>query len=207
MALAAAQPAWDSFRSRPMWQQLVSARVAWAVAKEVGSAFTERSLKGEVCVITGAGSGMGRCMALMLAKEGVKLALWDLDKQAVDAVAAECAAHKTTVRAYRVDVTDTNAVRSAGERTLADFDGKVDILLNNAGIVSGKALLDPTFDEKRAAKTIEVNTTSLIWVTRAFLPSMVQRDHGHIVTMASQAGLIVHSMTWYGMTWHGMAST
>lgn len=71
-------------------------------------------------------------------------------------------------------------------RTLAE-SGAIDILINNAGIVSGKNLLD--ISDGEIERTFQVNTLALFWTVRAFLPSMLERDSGNIVTMASAAGL------------------
>jgi len=163
---------------------------------ELYGACASVSLRGRLCIITGAGSGIGRLAALALAAEGVSLALWDIDENAVQGVGKEARAlawEQECVRTYSCDISDRAAVREAGARTLSDFDvagvGKELLLFNNAGIVSGKSLLDENFDEARAAKTMEVNGTSLIWVTRAFLPAMVAHGQGHVVTLASSAGL------------------
>jgi all-trans-retinol dehydrogenase (NAD+) len=66
--------------------------------------------------------------------------------------------------------------------------GRVDILINNAGVVSGKTLLDN--NPKAMIKTMEVNTISHFWTTRALLPGMLERDHGRVVTIASAAGTV-----------------
>ena len=72
------------------------------------------------------------------------------------------------------------------ERVKADF-GRVDILCNNAGIVVGKPFLD--VPDSLAQKVMDVNTTAHFWTTKAFLPDMMRRNHGHVVTIASAAGL------------------
>ena len=66
--------------------------------------------------------------------------------------------------------------------------GLVDILINNAGIVSGQSLLE--IEDEKIEATFGVNTLSLFWTAKAFLPAMVERNHGHIVTIASSAGLV-----------------
>jgi all-trans-retinol dehydrogenase (NAD+) len=91
------------------------------------------------------------------------------------------------IRAMNCDVSDRAAVyRTAGQ--LEAELGPVDILINNAGVVSGSALLD-TPDEK-IINTFNVNTLALFWTARAFLPGMLKRDSGHLVTIASAAGII-----------------
>ncbi|MDX1500504.1 MAG: SDR family NAD(P)-dependent oxidoreductase, partial [Woeseiaceae bacterium] len=71
-------------------------------------------------------------------------------------------------------------------RTLADV-GRIDVLINNAGVVSGKPLLEITDDA--IERTFAVNALAPIWMVRAFLPGMLERGNGHIVTIASAAGL------------------
>lgn len=158
---------------------------------------SRRSFQGQVVVITGGGSGIGRLMAIIFAKEGASVALWDLNLEGAESVAAECkaaaprgeAGWSSMARAYRVDVSDRAVVEETAARTLADFGGRVDILINNAGIVAGAKLTDAAFSPGRASKVIEINTTALMWSTRAFLPQMLARDSGHVVTVASAAGM------------------
>jgi len=88
-------------------------------------------------------------------------------------------------KAYHLDITDRNKVYEVAEKVKKDF-GNVDILVNNAGIVSGKRLLE-TPDE-RITKVVEINAVSHFWTIKAFLPSMLDRNHGHIVTVSSAAG-------------------
>ena len=76
---------------------------------------------------------------------------------------------------------------------MADF-GKVDMLFNNAGIVSGKSILD--VPDGLAEKTMQVNSVSHFWTVKAFLPGMIERDHGSVVTIASTAGLVGVAGEW-----------
>jgi all-trans-retinol dehydrogenase (NAD+) len=85
------------------------------------------------------------------------------------------------------DVSDRAAVYRSAEKVKAEL-GPVDILINNAGVVSGAAILD-TPDEK-IINTININTLALFWTTKAFLPDMLVRNSGHLVTIASAAGIL-----------------
>jgi len=87
----------------------------------------------------------------------------------------------------KVDLSDRHDVRKVADRVKQEM-GDVDILVNNAGIVSGKKMLDCS--EELIIKTLEVNTLALFWTTRAFLPAMLARNSGHLVTIASLAGLV-----------------
>src|SRR5262249_10317523 len=136
---------------------------------------------GKNVLITGAASGLGRLMAFRIAAEGGNLILWDVDREGLVATEAELAARGTKVRSYACDLTDRRAIAASATRTLTDH-GSVDILINNAGIVSGKTLLDAS--EQEIERTFDVNALALFWTTRAFLPGMLERDSGHVITIA-----------------------
>lgn len=138
-------------------------------------------------LITGAASGLGRLMAFRIAAEGGSLILWDVDRQGLVATEGELAGKGAKVRSYFCDLTDRRAIASSAARTIADC-GPVDILINNAGIVSGKTLLAAS--EQDIQRTFDVNTLALFWMTRAFLPAMLERNSGHVVTIASAAGIV-----------------
>ena len=144
------------------------------------------TLTGSVVVITGAATGMGRLLAIGAAKKGAAhVALWDVDRAGVAAVKKEISALGVAASSATVDVTDHAAVSRAAKKTLTAA-GRVDVLINNAGVVFGKELLDLTPENITA--TFGVNTLALFWTTRAFLPDMLTRDRGRIVTIASAAG-------------------
>ena len=146
-------------------------------------------LTNRTVLITGGASGIGRQMAQAFAARGATLVIWDLNLDGATTVAKDLAATTGNEHhAYRVDITDRAAVYATGE-AVANEVGPVDVLVNNAGIVSGGGRLIETPDEQ-IAKTFEVNTLSLFWVTKAFLPSMIERDTGHVVTIASASGLL-----------------
>jgi all-trans-retinol dehydrogenase (NAD+) len=151
-------------------------------------------------LVTGAASGIGRLVARKTAVLGATVTLWDIDKARLSEVTAEIAAAGGDVRGFTCDVSDRQAVaRVAAETTAAS--GPVDILINNAGIVIGKFLLDLT--DEQIERTFKVNALALFWVTRAFLPTMIERGHGHVVTLASAAGLLgAPKQTDYGASKH-----
>jgi all-trans-retinol dehydrogenase (NAD+) len=144
-------------------------------------------LAGRTTLVTGAGSGIGRLLALEVARRGGRLVLWDLDLDAAEAVVEELRGMRAKAMAYRCDVGDQQEVAQVAQRVLEDF-GAVDILVNNAGVVSGKPFLELTPAD--VERTFRVNVLSLYWVTGAFLPGMVRRGSGHVVTVASAAGLV-----------------
>jgi len=144
-------------------------------------------LAGSTVLITGAGSGIGRLVALDAARRGARIVLWDLDLERAEAVAAEIAAAGGRASAHRCDVGDPDAVAALAQRVL-DEVGTVDVLVNNAGIVSGRPLVE--LEDRQIEATFRVNTLALYWTTKAFLPAMVAQRRGHVVTVASAAGLL-----------------
>ncbi len=146
-----------------------------------------KDVSGKVALITGGGCGIGRLMALKLAKRGARIVLWDINQTNLDTVLAELRGAGHEAHGYNVDVGDRARVYAAGNQVRADV-GDVDLLINNAGIVSGKPLLD--LPDERIEATFRVNTLALFWCTKAFLGPMVQRNAGHVVTIASAAGLV-----------------
>lgn len=107
-------------------------------------------LSGATLLITGGGSGLGRRMALGAARRGSRVVIWDVDAKAGAAVRDEIRAAGGSAEARAVDVTDREAVAAA-----AAAAGPVDVLVNNAGVVSGQPLLDAT--DEAIERTMNVN--------------------------------------------------
>ena len=144
-------------------------------------AFTDK-----VAVVTGAGSGIGRAIALRLASEGAIVHCVDLNKDNADAVARQC---RNGV-AHQVDVTDANAVRTLADALFAD-GSRVDILINNAGIAHAGKIVDCEIEDWR--RLLDVNVMGVVHGIHAFLPRMLeQKTPGHIVNTASGAGLFAN---------------
>jgi len=138
-------------------------------------------------LITGGASGIGRLMALKLAALGARVSVWDIDRARLDDAVAELVTGTEPAHGFHCDVSRREDVyRVAAETTAAA--GAVDILINNAGIVSGRSFLELP-DEKIEA-TFAINTLGLFWVTKAFLPQMIERKRGHVVTIASASALV-----------------
>jgi all-trans-retinol dehydrogenase (NAD+) len=142
------------------------------------------ALAGNHILITGAASGIGRRMAHGVARRGGTLTLWDLSHTGLETVRSEVAGLGSRARTAVVDVSDRKAVSDAAARVATP----VDVLINNAGVVSGKGLLE--IPDEIIEKSFAVNALSLFWTTRAFLPGMIERRRGHVVTIASAGGLI-----------------
>ena len=138
-------------------------------------------------LITGAASGIGRMMAEQLAAQGAHLILWDVNEAGLNAVRDELAAHPGGVAVYACDLTDREAIYATARRVL-DEHGPIHTLINNAGIISGKPLLE--IPDEHIERTFSVNTLALFWTTRAFLPGMIEQGSGHVVTIASAGGIV-----------------
>lgn len=145
-------------------------------------------INGRTVLITGGASGIGRLMGKRFLDEGAShLVVWDVQAQAMEQLAAELGTADRRVSTYLVDLTDPERIRSAAlEMEAAGI--AVDILVNNAGIVTGKMFAE--HDHADIARTIDVNTLAPMYVTRAFLPGMLARRSGHVVNIASAAGLV-----------------
>ncbi len=140
-------------------------------------------IAGQCVLITGAGHGIGRLLAERVIERGGYVIAWDIDQEALDRLAAN---YPKRVAPYRVDLSLKTATQAAGQQVLLDHGG-VDILVNNAGIVHGKSILD--CDDEEIERTFAINILAHFWTVRAFLPGMIERGHGHIVTVSSAAAI------------------
>ncbi|MCK6605694.1 MAG: SDR family NAD(P)-dependent oxidoreductase [Ignavibacteriaceae bacterium] len=135
-------------------------------------------------VVTGGAKGIGLATTKRLLAEGCKVTIWDIDGKAIDDVIAGLNSSGKLFGDV-VDVTDKEIVYSAAARAIEQM-GQVDILVNNAGYVMGGDFLDQP--DEIWEKTIDINLTSFIYTTRAFLPGMYERNRGHIINISSAAG-------------------
>ncbi|KAM4810062.1 17-beta-hydroxysteroid dehydrogenase 13-like [Rhinophrynus dorsalis] len=145
-----------------------------------------KSVSTEIVLITGAGHGIGRSTAKNFAKLQSVLVLWDVNKKGVEETAAECRKIGATAHTYVVDCSKREEISAAANKVKQDV-GDVTILINNAGVIFPADLL--TLKDEHIQKIFEVNILAHFWTTRAFLPSMLRNNHGHIATVASSAGL------------------
>ncbi|XP_013773597.1 17-beta-hydroxysteroid dehydrogenase 13-like isoform X1 [Limulus polyphemus] len=165
-------------------------KAAFAVVEAFVYMFIPRahkSIEGENALITGAGHGLGRELALQLADLGVRLVLWDIDQKAVERTAADVRRKGGVVFAYHCDVTDEQKVEFVANEVRREV-GDVTILINNAGIMHCQTLL--CLNDQQIRRTLEINTLSHFWTVRQFLPRMLELGHGHIVAIASIAGIL-----------------
>jgi short-subunit dehydrogenase len=143
------------------------------------------SLRGRTALVTGASSGIGRVLALRLAREGARVALVARRADELEALAGEIRAAGGAALALPCDVADCAAVFAAAERARAEL-GRVDLLVNNAGYGHHRPFL--RWDLEDMERVMRVNYLGALYWTKALLPAMVERGEGWLVFMASVAG-------------------
>lgn len=141
----------------------------------------------QAMVITGAASGLGRLMAQRFGRLGARLVLWDVDEAGL-AHTAGLVADEVGRRPAEVvvDLTETASIDAAAQAS-RDAAGDPHVVINNAGVTSGQRLTE--LSDAQIETTMRVNATAPMLVTKRFLPAMIDRDAGHVVTIASAAGL------------------
>ena len=137
--------------------------------------------------ITGAASGIGRSFALALARRGMNLHITDINMDGLEKVKSEVEKIGVKVFASKCDVSKYEDFEKAA-KDFYDKIGEVDLLINNAGISMGVDMLN--IDLEVWKKVMDTNLWSIIHSIKAFLPRMVKRGSGHIVNMASGAGVL-----------------
>lgn len=139
-------------------------------------------------LITGGASGIGKIMGRMALEKGAKcFIIWDINLTGIEATRKELSKYGK-VNGYVVDVSNNEIVNVAYRKTLEDC-GDIDILINCAGIITS----NKTFDQQtpdEIVKTMNINTIAPMFVARAMLPDMLERNRGHVCTIASAGGMI-----------------
>jgi NADP-dependent 3-hydroxy acid dehydrogenase YdfG len=143
--------------------------------------------EGKVAVITGAGSGIGRALAVNLAKKGAKLALSDIDTEGLAETVGQAEALGADVKSDRLNVAEREAVLAYAEAVVAHF-GEVHQIYNNAGIAYNGDVENSEF--KDIERIIDVDFWGVVNGTKAFLPHVIASGDGHIINISSLFGLI-----------------
>lgn len=142
------------------------------------------ALESRVALLTGAGSGIGRAVALRFAREGADIVAADINRATAEATAAEAAAVGRRAVPLRVDVGDVDQIQAMVDRAVAEF-GRIDVLFNNAGIVQVKHVLDLTPEDWD--RMMAVNARGAFFVLQRVARQMVRQRSGKIINTASIA--------------------
>lgn len=147
----------------------------------------KKDVRGKIALVTGGGNGLGKGLCMQLAKHRCDIVIADIDFEAAK-ISAEEIKNQFGVRckAYKVDVTNYEDIQALKKNVTLEF-GHVDILINNAGLISYASILQEsdTFIEKM----VKVNLTGAILMTKCFLENMIEKKSGHIVSISSLGGL------------------
>ncbi|GFY43841.1 hypothetical protein TNIN_413181 [Trichonephila inaurata madagascariensis] len=146
-----------------------------------------KSVREKVILVTGSGGGLGRQIAQKLALLGARVVLVDVDEVRNNETLQNIKQMQCKAYAYTCDVSNENQVEELADKVFREV-GDVDILINNAGVLPGKPLLELT--NKQIKKTLDINTLAHMWTIRQFLPRMLERGEGHIVAISSVAGIL-----------------
>ncbi|KAG6441854.1 epidermal retinol dehydrogenase 2 isoform X2 [Manduca sexta] len=159
--------------------ELTKAFVKWTVPQE------PKDVSEDVILITGAGHGMGREVALRFGRLGARVVCVDINDKGNEETLNMITEEKGRAYTYQCDVTNRDAVFALAEKVTSEV-GEVTILVNNAGIMPCKPILKHS--EKEIRTLVDINVNGNLWMIQAFLPAMLERNCGHIVAMSSMAG-------------------
>ena len=144
-------------------------------------------LHGRVAAITGAGSGIGRALAVELARAGTHLALSDVDEVGLAETVTKAEGFGVKVTSARVDVADREAVERWADEVVADH-GQVNLVFNNAGVALGATVEGARYEDLHWL--IDINFWGVVHGTKAFLPHLKASGTGHVVNISSVFGLL-----------------
>lgn len=141
-------------------------------------------------LITGGASGIGKLLAQRCIEEkAYQIILWDINEAKLSETQAEFEREGHSVATYVVDVADLEDIQQTAEMVMSQY-GTVDILFNNAGIVVGKPFAEHT--HRDISKTLDINVSGVMHIALEFLGGMIKQREGHIINIASAAGLIAN---------------
>lgn len=161
------------------------------------------SLREMTAVVTGGAKGIGLGIARELARHGCRIAIWDMDQDALCAATEELAGFGVEVQAFQVNVASQDQVEAAVARLHASF-GRIDVLVNNAGIGGDRLVTKMDLDFWK--QVIEINLTSQFICSKAVIPGMVERGFGRIINIGSRAWLGNRGQASYAASKGGVVS-
>ncbi len=146
-----------------------------------------KSFKDKVAVVTGAGSGMGRYLSVLLAKDGADVVACDVNQETLNETVEMLRKYNVSVSSHVLDVADKEAIEALPQKVI-DQHGKVDLVFNNAGVSTGKHFKD--MEEENWDWVMDINLHGVINSTRAFIPHMIDRPEAAIVNTSSIFGMV-----------------
>ncbi|KAL2733672.1 short-chain dehydrogenase/reductase family 16C member 6 isoform X1 [Vespula squamosa] len=146
-----------------------------------------KDISGEIALVTGAGGGLGRSLALGLANLGVIVVIWDINQEGIEETMKLIKDAGGTCYGYVCDLCNREDIYKAAALLRKEV-GKVTILINNAGVVNIRKFWE--IPDDLLIRTMNVNIMSHFWTVKAFLPGMMESNKGYIVSIASVAGHI-----------------
>ncbi|XP_050448681.1 estradiol 17-beta-dehydrogenase 11-like isoform X1 [Cataglyphis hispanica] len=149
--------------------------------------YRAKLIKDEIALVTGGASGIGKLIAIKLAKLGARVIIWDINKNGLMEVAEEIKKAGGKCYTYYCDIADKEEIYRIAKVVQIEV-GNVSMLVNNAGYVYGRTFME--LPDCEIEQTFKVNILSHYWITKSFLKDMMKKNHGHIVTIASVTGLI-----------------
>jgi butyryl-CoA dehydrogenase len=146
-----------------------------------------KDFRGRVAAVTGVGSGIGRALAIELARRGAHLALADIDDAGLAETVSRCDGHGVKITSQHLDVADRVAVYAWADRVVADH-GAVNLIVNNAGVALGATVESMSYEDFEWL--MNINFWGVVYGTKAFLPHLKASGEGHVVNLSSVFGLI-----------------
>ncbi len=151
-----------------------------------------RRLQGKVAIVTGAGTGIGRAISFLFAREGAKVAVTDIDVGAAEATVAEIVETGGSALAIEADVTEAAGVENMMRATVATY-GHLDVLINNAGVGTDGDVVELT--EEQWQRILDVNLKGVFLCCKYAIPAMKKSGGGSIVNIASTAAFVGGSVS------------
>jgi butyryl-CoA dehydrogenase len=146
-----------------------------------------KDFNGRVAAITGAGSGIGRALAIDLAGRGAHLALSDVDEAGLAETVGRCEGRATKVTSQRLDVADREAVFAWADAVVADH-GRANLIFNNAGVALTATVESMSIED--FTWLMDINFWGVVHGTQAFLPHLKESGEGHVINISSVFGLL-----------------
>ncbi|MEO1652506.1 MAG: SDR family NAD(P)-dependent oxidoreductase, partial [Bacteroidota bacterium] len=143
-------------------------------------------LKDRVAIVTGGARGIGGAISQLFAQEGATVVIWDLLENEGQATADEIRSQGGKAEFHKLSVSDPEAIQDAAQKVFDAF-GRIDILINNAGITRDKSFLKSTMEEWQ--QVMDVNLSSVYYCAKSVVPFMQQNNYGRIVSASSTTGL------------------